>query len=128
MVKWINQEMSNMSTQDREPVLIREFRELYKYVYDVGRYVNRIYQRLDGIETQLKEISDKFDERTGVNSKDISEIQEKMITKSEFNEFVDALRAKVEEKLPSLPEISEVSKETLYPSRLSAISKPPQPP
>ena len=128
MVKWINQEMSNMSTQDREPVFISEFRELYKYVYDVGLYVNRIYEHLGGIETQLKEISDKFDERTALNSKDISEIQEKMIAKSEFNEFVDVLSAKVEEKLPSLPEISEVSKETLYPSRLSAISKLPQPP
>jgi hypothetical protein len=104
MVKWINQEMSNMSTQDREPVIISEFRELYKYVYDVGRYVNRIYEHLDGIETQLKEISDKFDERTALNSKDISEIQEKMITKSEFDKFVDTLRAKVEEKLPSLPD------------------------
>ncbi len=98
MVKWINQEMSNMSTQDREPVLIREFRELYKYVYDVGRYVNRIYERLGEIDTQLKEISDKFDERTAINSKDISEIQEKMLTKSEFDEFVDTLKAKVEEK------------------------------
>ena len=117
-----------MSTQNHEPALVREFREVYKYVYDVGKYVNIIYKRLEKIETQLKEISDKFDERTALNSKDISEIQEKMTTKSEFNEFVDALRTKVEEKLPSLPETSEVSKETLYPSRLSAISKPPQPP
>ena len=129
MVKLINHELSeNMSAQDREPVLISEFRELYKYVYDVGQYVNRIYEHLGEIETQLKEISDKFDERTAVNLKDILEIQEKMITKSEFNEFVDALRVKVEEKLPPLPEILEVSKETLYSSRLSTISKLPQPP
>jgi flagellar biosynthesis chaperone FliJ len=96
-------------------------------VYDVGRYVNRIYERLGEIDTQLKEISDKFDERTAVNSKDISEIQEKMLTKSKFDEFVDTLRAKVEEKLPSLPEstsiISEKSKETLKPSTLSETSE-----
>jgi len=129
MVKWINHEMDeNMSAQDREPILLREFRELYNYVYSVGRYVNLIYKRLEKIETMIEEVSKKFDERTALNSKDIAEILEKMLTKSEFNEFVDALRAKVEEKLPSLPEISEVSKETVYPSRLFEISKPPQPP
>ena len=80
MVKCINHKMSeNMSAQDREPILVREFRELYNYVYDVGRYVNLIYKRLEKIETMIEDVSKKFDERTTVNRKDIAEILEKML-------------------------------------------------
>jgi len=115
-----------MSAQNREPIIVKEFRELYNYVYDVGRYVNLIYKRLDKIEGLIEEVSNKLDERTTTNRKDIVKILDNMLSKSEFNEFVDALRAKVEEKLPPLPEISETPQETAPPSRLSAISEPPQ--
>ena len=117
-----------MSTQNREPALVREFRELYNYVYDVGKYVNLIYKRLENIEGMIDEISTKFDERTTVNRGDIAEILEKMLTKSEFNAFVDALRGNIEEKLPSLPDILESTKEKSYQSRYSKISEPPKPP
>ena len=115
-----------MSAQDREPTIVREFRELYNYAYDVGRYVNLIYKRLDKIETLIEEVSNKFDERTTANRRDIAEILENMLTKSEFNEFVVALRTKVEEKLPSLPEISETPKETVQPSTISELPQLPQ--
>lgn len=118
----------NTSTQDREPALVRDFSKLYKYVYNVGRYVNLIYERLDNIETQIEEVSKKFDEQTTVNRRSIADIQEKIFTKSEFEEFIKVLKAEIEEELPSLPEILETSKETLYPSRLSPIPEPPQPP
>jgi len=107
---------------------VREFRELYNYVYDVGKYVNLIYKRLEKMETMIDEISTKFDERTTANRGDIAEILEKMLTKSEFNEFVEALRGNIEEELPSLPEILETIKERSYQSQYSKISEPPKPP
>lgn len=94
----------DLSEREREPALVRDFRELYDYVYKVGRYVNLIYKRMERIELQLKEISEILNERTTANRRDIADIQEKMLPKSEFKEFVNNLRAKVEEKLPSLPE------------------------
>ena len=118
----------DLSTKNREPALVREFRELYNYVYDVGKYVNIIYKRLEKIETMIDEISTKIDERTTANRGAISEILEKMFTKSEFNEFIEELRGNIEEKLPSLPEILETIKERPSQSRYSKISKPPKPP
>jgi len=118
-----------MSTHGREPALLRDFRELYDYVYEVGRHVNLIYKRLERIETKLNEISERFDESTTVNRRDIVDIREKMLTRSEFDQFVDALKAKVEETLPSLPESTSITPE---PSKLSAQpetseqSRPPQ--
>jgi histone deacetylase complex regulatory component SIN3 len=117
-----------LSTQNREPALVREFRELYNYVYDVGKYVNLIYKRLEKIETMIEEVSLKFDERTTANRGDIGEILEKMLTKSEFNEFVEALRGNIEEKLPSLPTILDAVKEKPYQSRYTKIAEPPKPP
>ena len=101
-----------MSAQGREPALLRDFRELYEYVYEVGRHVNLIYKRMESIESQLKEDSEKFDEATKANRRDIADIQEKMLDKSEFEEFVAALKAEVEEKLPSLPESTSIKSET----------------
>lgn len=117
-----------MSAQDREPALVRDFSKLYKYVHNVGRYVNLIYKRLDKIETQIEEISKKFEDQTTVNRRNIADIQEKMLTTSKFEEFVDALKAEVEEELPSLPELLETSKETSPLSEVTPIPEPPQPP
>ena len=117
-----------LSTQNREPALVREFRELYNYVYDVGKYVNLIYKRLEKIETMIEEVSLKFDERTTANRGDIAEILDKMLTKSEFNEFVEALQGNIEEKLPSLPTILDTVKEKPYQSRYTKIAEPPKPP
>ena len=129
MIKWINQEIDiDLSTQNNEPALLREFRELYNYVYDGGKYVNIIYKRLEKIETMIEDISTKIDERTTANRSDISEILEKMFTKSQFNEFIEELRGNIEEKLPSLPKIMETTKEKPSSSRYSKISEPPKPP
>jgi histone deacetylase complex regulatory component SIN3 len=117
-----------LATENHEPALVREFRELYNYVYDVGKYVNLIYKRLEKIETMIDEISTKIDDRTTANRRDISEILEKMFTKSEFNEFTEALRGNIEEKLPSLPEIFETIKEMPSQSRFSEVSELPKPP
>jgi len=103
-----------MSSSTQELGLIREFKELHSYVSQLGRQFNLIYKRLESLETKLNQISVKFDESTALNRKEITIIQQKMFTKSEFNDFVNELQITIEEKLPTLlsspstpPEIKE---------------------
>ena len=91
-----------MSSPEQELGLIREFRELHSYVSRLGQQFNLIYKRLESLETQLNQISVKFDKSTAVNRSEIAIIQQKMFTKSEFEEFVSELQITVDEKLPPL--------------------------
>lgn len=91
-----------MSSPTQELGLIREFRELHSYVSQLGRQFNLIYKRLESLELQIAQISAKFDESTAVNRKEIGVIQQRMFTKSEFEEFVNELQITIEEKLPTL--------------------------
>ncbi len=93
-----------MSLPQREPALVKEFRDLYDYVFELGRHITLVYKRLENIEIRLKEISVEFNESSTINRNEIVDIREKMFTKSEFDDFVSGLKAKVEETLPSLPE------------------------
>ena len=93
-----------MSIPQREPALVKEFRDLYDYVFELGRHISLIYKRLENIEIRLKEISVEFNDSSTINRNEIVDIREKMFTKSEFDNFVGGLKAKVEETLPSLPE------------------------
>lgn len=93
-----------MSEPLSEPTLVKEFRDLYTYVAELGQHVNRVYKRLESIEMQLREISENFNTSTTVNKNEIDDIQEQMLTKTEFDEFVGGLQTQVKEKLPSLPE------------------------
>lgn len=101
-----------MSIPQREPALIKEFRDLYDYVFELGRHITLVYKRLENIEIGLKEISEKFNESTTINRNEIVDIKEKMFTKSEFDDFIGGLRAKVEETLPSLPQTQSLNIET----------------
>ena len=101
-----------MSMPQREPALIKEFRDLYDYVFELGRHITLVYKRLENIEIGLKEISEKFNESTTINRNEIVDIKEKMFTKSEFDDFISGLRAKVEETLPSLPQTQSLNIET----------------
>jgi len=101
-----------MSIPQREPALVKEFRDLYDYVFELGRHITLVYKRLENIEIGLKEISEKFNESTTINRNEIVDIKEKMFTKSEFDDFIGGLRAKVEETLPSLPQTQSLNIET----------------
>jgi len=101
-----------MSIPQREPALVKEFRDLYDYVFELGRHITLVYKRLENIEIQLNEISVEFNESSTINRNEIVDIRERMFTKSEFNNFVGGLKAKVEETLPSLPVSSSANFET----------------
>ena len=92
-----------MSSPKQELGLIKEFRDLYSYVSELGRQFNLMYKRLESLEMHLKEISAKFDESTAVHRNEITTIQQKMFTKSEFNDFISELQITIEETLPTLP-------------------------
>ena len=101
-----------MSIPQREPALVKEFRDLYDYVFELGKHITLIYKRLEHIEIRLKEISVEFNESSTVNQKEIVDIKEKMFTKSEFDDFLGGLKAKVEDTLPLLPESQLANFET----------------
>lgn len=93
-----------MSTPKQELGLVIEFRNLYSYVSELGLQFNLVHKRLENLETQLKEISTKFDKYIAVTKSEIAEIQEKMFTKTEFDKFISELQFKMEEALPPLPQ------------------------
>ena len=104
-----------MSSPKQELGLIREFRELHSYVSQLGRQFNLIYKRLESLEIQLTQIAARFDDSIAANRKEIGLVQQKMFTKSEFEEFVSELQITIEEKLPHLissPTISLEIKES----------------
>lgn len=98
-----------MSTNNREPGIVKEFRELYEYVYELGKHINSIYRRVERIESELKEVSKQLTGSTTANRMDISVIQETMLTRSEFNEFIDQLKSEVEKTMPSLPQFKSTT-------------------
>jgi len=82
----------------------------------LGYQFNLIYKRLESLEIQLTKIAARFDDSIAVNRKEIGMIQQKMFTKSEFEEFVSELQITVEETLPNLlssPTISLEIKESI---------------
>lgn len=91
------------SMSKREPGIVREFRELYEYVYELGQHINEMYKRLEVVENTLKQSSDRLSESTMTNMNSILDIKAVMVTKSEFDEFIDQLKSEVGEKMPSLP-------------------------
>ena len=93
-----------MSTSELELSLVKEFLKLHKYVSDLGRQFNLVYKRLGSIEKQLTEMSVNFNESIAVSRREITDISERMFTKSAFDEFIVELQLKVEETLPPLPE------------------------
>lgn len=105
-----------MSIPQREPALVKEFRDLYDYVFELGKHITLIYKRLENIEIRLKEISVELNESSTINQNEIVDIKEKMLTKSEFDDFIGGLKAKVEDTLPSLPESPLANFETSEPT------------
>lgn len=94
-------EVTNMA--DREPGIIREFRELYEYVRLMGEHINQIHARLERIERDMTEINASHRTAITQNAADLRTVREQMINKYELDDFVEKLKASVGEALPSLP-------------------------
>ena len=88
---------------DREPAIIKEFRELYDYVRLMGDHVNQIYRRLEQIESTLNEVSASHSASIRENALAITTIKENMVSKNEFHGFIEQLKASVSEQLPPMP-------------------------
>jgi uncharacterized protein YdcH (DUF465 family) len=94
---------------DREPGIIKEFRELYEYVRLMGEHINQIHSRLDKIERDINEISTSHRSAISENAADLKKVKENMINKYELSDFVEKLKASVGETLPSLPLLANKS-------------------
>jgi DNA anti-recombination protein RmuC len=92
-----------MKMADREPGIIKEFRELYEYVRLMGEHINQIHSRLDKIERDMNEVSSSHRNAITENAVELKNVKERMINKYELDDFVEKLKASVGEELPSLP-------------------------
>jgi DNA anti-recombination protein RmuC len=92
-----------MKMADREPGIIKEFRELYEYVRLMGEHINQIHSRLEKIEKDMNEISSSHQNAITENAAELKNVKENMVNKYELDDFVEKLKASVGESLPSLP-------------------------
>jgi len=115
-----------MSSPKQELGLIREFKELHSYVSRLGQQFNLIYKRLEGLEMQLTQMSQKFGESTAANRNEISVIHQKMFTKSEFEDFIKELQITVEEQLPPLLSLISKSSEAEELTSQQTVEAPQQ--
>ena len=96
--------MSDLS--DREPGIIKEFRNLYDYVRLMGEHITQIHSRLERIEQNLTETSTSLRNSIMGNAAEITNIKESMVNKYELGGFIEKLKASVGEELPPLPDMS----------------------
>lgn len=104
-----------------EPKIVKEFRELYDYVRLLGKHVNQVYSRLDKIEQTINELSSTHGDSIKESATQISIIQENMVNKNEFSEFIEKLKSSISETLPPLP--AETLKQT---QETSSVSSSPE--
>ena len=103
---------------DREPSIIKEFRELYEYVRLMGDHINQIHSRLDKIDKNINEVRSSHRTAIRENTAEIKEMKENMVNKYELDDVIEKMTARVAETLPSLPilankppQIKEVSED-----------------
>jgi len=92
---------------DREPGIIKEFRELYEYVRLMGEHINQIHTRLDKIDRNINEVSSSHRNAIMENTAEIKEMKENMVNKYELDDFIEKMKASVAETLPSLPLLAD---------------------
>lgn len=92
---------------NEEPVIIKEFRDLYNYVRLLGTNINHIHRRLENIEKTINDVGTNLRNAIMENTAEISNIKEDMINKNEFYNFVERLKGSIGEMLPPLPTIQK---------------------
>ena len=78
----------------------KSFRELLNYISSLGNHVNQIYDRLEKIESSIKETKEELESSITNNEKELKNIREIVVTKSEFNELIKKLYGPFEEFSP----------------------------
>jgi hypothetical protein len=88
--------------------------QLSEYVKQVAEHVNLIYKRLEGIEENVNSTLhdvEKLKEMIEANRAELSILNEKFISQSEFDEFVKRLTQSMKEILLPYPEEREEEKD-----------------
>lgn len=110
--------MRYVELSNREPSIIKEFRELYEYVRLMGDHINQIHSRLDNIDKNINDISSSHRNAIIENTAELKNMKENMVNKYEVDALIEKMKASVGEPLPSLPllankppQVSEVSED-----------------
>ena len=92
---------------DAEASIVKEFRNLYDYVCNLGRCINQIHSRLENIEKVINEMSLNHANFVKRNSEEITDIRSNMVNKDEFSDFIEKMKVSIGEILPPLPALTE---------------------
>ena len=92
---------------DNEASIVKEFRNLYDYVCNLGKCINQIYSRLEHIEKTINEISLNHSDFVSENTQEITNIRENMVNKDEFNDFIERMKISIGDILPPLPSLEK---------------------
>lgn len=89
-----------MSESENETEIVNSLRILLSYVNELGVNVNRIYDRLEKIETDVNNIRTELTEAVSNTQKDLADTKKSMITKPEFREVLKKLNQPFEKFTP----------------------------
>ena len=88
---------------DREPGIIKEFRELYEYVRLMGEHINQIHSRLDQLERNISEMKSTHAAYIETNRTGLEDVKKVIASKAEVNGLFQELNNSLSGSLPSLP-------------------------
>lgn len=77
-----------LTLPDQEPAIIREFRMLYEYVRLMGDQVNRMYVRIERLETKIRDLTERSQRDLCTNARELAHLKDIMVKKEEITFFL----------------------------------------
>ena len=84
-------------------LLLQRFHDLHEYIRLMGEHINKIYKKIEDIESDINEMTNEHKMLIETNKNDIENVNEIMVTKSEINDLLQELTNSINGLLPSLP-------------------------
>ena len=104
-----------MSLSESELTIADSFRELLNYVSGLGEHINQLYDRLEKIEMEINKTKEELVVSITENKKELEDIKNTLITKSDFNVLMQKLNQPFEKFSP--PKTTERPRKTRTPSQ-----------
>ena len=84
-------------------LLLQRFHNIYEYMCLKGEHINKIYKKIEDIESDINEMTNEHKMLIETNKNEIENVNEIMVTKSEINDLLQELTNSINGLLPSLP-------------------------
>ena len=84
-------------------LLLQRFQDLHEYMRLMGEHINKIYKKIEDIESDINEMTNEHKMLIETNKNEIENVNEIMVTKSEINDLLQELTNSIGGLLPSLP-------------------------